>query len=95
MSPQQLAPLAREWFEREGTALTVRVRVTVEPHPAATPGDTVEWSSVTGTPAEVADTIHAYAELGVADLSIVPGQDDETSLATVTALVEDVLPRLA
>jgi alkanesulfonate monooxygenase SsuD/methylene tetrahydromethanopterin reductase-like flavin-dependent oxidoreductase (luciferase family) len=94
MSPQQLAPLAREWFERQGTALTVRVRVTVEPHPAATPGDTVEWSSVTGTPAEVTDTIHAYAELGVADLSIVPGQDDETSLATVTALVEDVLPRL-
>jgi alkanesulfonate monooxygenase SsuD/methylene tetrahydromethanopterin reductase-like flavin-dependent oxidoreductase (luciferase family) len=66
----------------------------VEPHPAATPGDTVEWSSVTGTAAEVADAIHGYAELGVADLSIVPGQDDETSLATVTALVEHVLPSL-
>jgi alkanesulfonate monooxygenase SsuD/methylene tetrahydromethanopterin reductase-like flavin-dependent oxidoreductase (luciferase family) len=94
MSPAQLAELAREWFDRGGNDLTVRVRVTVEPHPAATPGDTVEWSSVTGTAAEVADAIHGYAELGVADLSIVPGQDDETSLATVTALVEHVLPSL-
>jgi alkanesulfonate monooxygenase SsuD/methylene tetrahydromethanopterin reductase-like flavin-dependent oxidoreductase (luciferase family) len=94
-SPEQLAPLAREWFERGGTTLALRVRVTVEPAGAATPGETVEWSSVTGGVDEVAAALHAYAGLGVTDLSIVPGQDDHTSLATVSALVEDVLPTFA
>ncbi len=94
MTPTELAPLAAEWFARGGSTLALRIRLTVDETAAATPGDTVEWASVSGSAAEVGDALHAYAELGVSDVSIVPGQDDTTSLATVTALVEHVLPSL-
>jgi len=35
-----------------------------------------------------------YRSLGVADVSIMPGRDDDTSLRTVDVLGSEVLPRL-
>jgi alkanesulfonate monooxygenase SsuD/methylene tetrahydromethanopterin reductase-like flavin-dependent oxidoreductase (luciferase family) len=92
MSPEALAPWAAEWFARGGGTLAVRVRMTVDEATADTPGDAVDWAGVSGDAASVAETIGRYLDLGVTDISIVPGHDDETSMRTVTALVDDVLP---
>lgn len=93
-SPDELTPLAAEWHDRGGTTLAVRVRVTIDATDGSTPGTDVEWGTVAGSESEIADALHRYEEIGVSDISIVPGQDDETSLRTVTRLVEHVLPRL-
>ncbi|WP_157229025.1 LLM class flavin-dependent oxidoreductase [Nocardia brevicatena] len=47
-----------------------------------------------GPPEHLATELLAYADADVDDRSIIPGNDDETSLATVRALVSEVLPRL-
>jgi alkanesulfonate monooxygenase SsuD/methylene tetrahydromethanopterin reductase-like flavin-dependent oxidoreductase (luciferase family) len=91
-TPDELAPLARRWFDGGGGLLAHRVRVEVGA--AAGEGHAVDWHAVAGPPGFVAEQLQRYRELGVGDLSLVPGQDDEASLATVTALVQDVLPRL-
>jgi len=36
-----------------------------------------------------------YRAIGVADVSIMPGRDDATSLRTVDVLASEVLPRFA
>lgn len=94
-TPEELAPLARRWFDSGGGLLAHRVRVEVSaPGEAGPAGHAVDWHAVTGSPAEVADQLGRFAALGVADLSLVPGQDDERSLRTVEVLVEQVLPQL-
>lgn len=93
-TPAELAPLAKEWFDRGGTTLGIRIRVTVESRPADTPGEAVEWNSLGGSAAKVLDDFGQYLEMGVTDISIVPGQDDATSLETVETLAAEVLPSL-
>jgi alkanesulfonate monooxygenase SsuD/methylene tetrahydromethanopterin reductase-like flavin-dependent oxidoreductase (luciferase family) len=93
-SPDELAPLAREWFDRGGGTLAVRIRLTVEEAPSRTPGETVEWNTIAGSAEHALDQLQSYIELGVTDISIVPGQDDRVSLSTVETLGADVLPRL-
>lgn len=91
-TPAELAPLARRWFDEGGGTLAHRMRVEIGP--VHDPGHEVAWHAVIGPPAYVAEQLDAYRNLGVADLSIVPGQDDATSLRTVQSLVADVLPLL-
>ena len=93
-SPDELAPLAREWFDRGGGTLAVRIRLTVEEAPGGTPGETVEWNTLGGSTEHALDQLQRYIELGVTDISIVPGQDDRVSLTTVEALATEVIPRL-
>jgi alkanesulfonate monooxygenase SsuD/methylene tetrahydromethanopterin reductase-like flavin-dependent oxidoreductase (luciferase family) len=90
--PADLAPMATEFFDRGGVKLAHRVRVEVGDH--AVSGDQIEWNAVTGSVDQVVDALGQYAEIGVSDLSVIPGQSDETSLQTVRALVADVLPQL-
>ncbi|MEM9036516.1 MAG: LLM class flavin-dependent oxidoreductase [Actinomycetota bacterium] len=90
--PDELAPVADEFRDLGGTVLTHRVRVEIGEHDVA--GEVVDWQAVSGSVARVVDTLGRYRNLGVADLSCVPGQDDATSLRTVEALVADVLPQL-
>jgi alkanesulfonate monooxygenase SsuD/methylene tetrahydromethanopterin reductase-like flavin-dependent oxidoreductase (luciferase family) len=90
--PGDLAPIASEFFEAGGTMLAHRVRVEVGGHDVG--GREVDWHAVTGSVDQVVDALGHYRDLGVSDLSIVPGQDDETSLGTVRALVDDVVPQL-
>jgi hypothetical protein len=49
---------------------------------------------VRGPASYLADQLVAYRDLGVADVSLMPGRDDEASLRTVEALTTEVLPAL-
>ena len=93
MTPDELAPLAARWFDAGGGLLAHRVRVEIGPERRM--GQEVDWHAVSGSPDQVAEQLDRYRQLGVADLSLVPGQDDERSMATVAALVEEVLPQLS
>lgn len=92
-TPDELAPTATDFFDRGGTRLAHRVRVELGDHAVA--GADVDWHAVTGSVDQVVDAFGRFADLGVFDLSLIPGQDDQTSLRTVRGLVEDVLPQLA
>jgi len=89
---EELAPIAEAFFDSGGTQLAHRVRVEAGSH--GVEGQEVEWHAVTGSPAQLADALGRFAAMGVSDLSIVPGQDDETSMRTVETLAADVLPQL-
>ena len=54
----------------------------------------VDWQALTGPVDFLVTELARYADLGVADLSLIPGQDDDSSRATVEALVSDVVPAL-
>jgi alkanesulfonate monooxygenase SsuD/methylene tetrahydromethanopterin reductase-like flavin-dependent oxidoreductase (luciferase family) len=98
VGPSALAPTAREWFDLGGTKLAVRVRMGVEgsgsgagsPTPTAT-----DTGALVGSAAFLAEQVDAFRQLGVTDLSIMPGQDVEASLRTIEALAEEALPALA
>lgn len=93
LTPDELAPLAARWFDDGGRTLAHRVRVQVgEQVPT---GHQLDWHAVVGPPSFLAEQLDRFRQLGVADLSLVPGQDDTTALATVDALIETVLPQLA
>ncbi len=97
IGPAGLAPVAREWFDRGGTELAVRVRMGVGGGAGAgpgSPGATAEGALI-GSPAFLAEQVDAFRELGVGDLSIMPGQSAEESLRTIEALAEQALPALA
>jgi alkanesulfonate monooxygenase SsuD/methylene tetrahydromethanopterin reductase-like flavin-dependent oxidoreductase (luciferase family) len=93
IGPSALAPLATEWFDRGGTKLAVRVRMGVgagSSVPTAT-----DTGALIGPAGFLAEQVDAFRQLGVADLSIMPGQDAESSLRTIEALAEQALPALA
>ncbi len=98
IGPTALAPAAREWFDRGGTKLAVRVRMGVDHggpgagSPAPTATDT---GALIGSAAFLAEQVDAFRQLGVTDLSVMPGQDAEASLRTLEALAEEALPALA
>lgn len=90
--PEDLAPIATEFYDRGGTTLAHRVRVEVGEHDVD--GEALDWHAVTGSVDSIVDALGRFRELGVSDLSIIPGQDDEASRRTVRALVDEVLPQL-
>lgn len=92
MLPDALEPLARRWFDEGGGELGLRLRVEVSDR--APQGHEVDWQALTGTADQVCDAFARYAAMGVSDISVVPGQHDDTSLHTVEALVGSVLPEL-
>jgi alkanesulfonate monooxygenase SsuD/methylene tetrahydromethanopterin reductase-like flavin-dependent oxidoreductase (luciferase family) len=91
-SPDDLAPLARRWRDRGGGLLGVRIRVGLDRVTSRAGG--VDWQALTGPVDFLIAELARYADLGVADLSLIPGQDDDSSRATVEALVGDVVPAL-
>ena len=91
-TPGELAPVARRFFDAGGEFLAHRTRLEHGAHDVT--GDMVEWHATTGSVDEMVDTVAAYRELGVKDLSIIPGQDDASSLRTVEVLASEVMPRL-
>ena len=86
VSPAVLRPWADEWREAGGGRLAVRVRMQASAT-APTTGE-VEWQAITGPAPFLAEQLHRFAALGVSDVSVVPGQDAATSLATIAALAE-------
>jgi alkanesulfonate monooxygenase SsuD/methylene tetrahydromethanopterin reductase-like flavin-dependent oxidoreductase (luciferase family) len=98
IGPSALAPTAREWFDRGGTKLAVRVRMGVEgsgPGAGSSPPTATDTGALVGSAAFLAEQVGAFRQLGVTDLSIMPGQDVEASLRTIAALAEQALPALA
>ena len=98
VGPAALAPTAREWFDRGGTKLAVRVRMGVDrcgPGAESSPPTATDTGALIGSAAFLAEQVDAFRQLGVTDLSIMPGQDAEASLRTIEALAEEALPALA
>ena len=96
IGPSALAPTAREWFDRGGTKLAVRVRMGVNRRgPGSSPPTATDTGALIGSAAFLAEQVDAFRQLGVTDLSIMPGQDIESSLRTIEALAEQALPALA
>jgi alkanesulfonate monooxygenase SsuD/methylene tetrahydromethanopterin reductase-like flavin-dependent oxidoreductase (luciferase family) len=93
IGPSALAPLATEWFDRGGTKLAVRVRMGVSE--SSSPPTATDTGALIGPAAFLAEQVDAFRQLGVTDLSIMPGQDAESSLRTIEALAEQALPALA
>ena len=97
-SPAGLAALAQEWFDRGGSELGVRIAIEVRSRrpkgPAADEAIT-QANALIGPPSYLIEQLLAYRELGVADVSLMPGRDDRTSLRTIETLAVDVLPALA
>ena len=91
-TPTELAPVARRFFDAGGQFLAHRARLEYGAHEVS--GNVVEWHATTGSIDELVDTLGRYAELGVRDLSIIPGQDDASSLRTVEILAAEVMPQL-
>jgi alkanesulfonate monooxygenase SsuD/methylene tetrahydromethanopterin reductase-like flavin-dependent oxidoreductase (luciferase family) len=95
IGPSALAPLATEWFDRGGTKLAVRVRMGVGGGDGSSPPTATDTGALIGPASFLAEQVDAFRQLGVADLSIMPGQDAESSLRTIEALAEQALPALA
>ena len=98
IGPSALAPVAREWFDKGGTKLAVRVRMGVGrtgPAAGSSPPTATDTGALIGPASFLAEQVGAFRELGVTDLSIMPGQDAEASLRTIEALAEQALPALA
>lgn len=91
-TPDELTPVARRFFDAGGQFLAHRTRLEYGDHRVT--GDVVDWHATTGSADQLVDTLGRYAELGVGDLSIIPGQDDASSLRTVEVLAAEVMPQL-
>lgn len=92
-TPDELAPVAAEYFDTGGATLCHRVRVTSGD--AAVDGDRVDWHNVSGSVDQLAEAFGSFAAMGVSDLSIIPGHDDASALETVETLAADVIPQLS
>jgi len=95
-TPEDLRPLAAEWFDRGGGQLAVRIALEVADQ---VPDDRsvdnlAQANRLIGPPAYLAAQLAAYAELGVADVSLMPGRDDAQSLRTIASLATEILPAL-
>jgi alkanesulfonate monooxygenase SsuD/methylene tetrahydromethanopterin reductase-like flavin-dependent oxidoreductase (luciferase family) len=93
IGPAALAPTAREWFDRGGTKLAVRVRMGAGERrgTASAPPTATGTGALIGSAAFLSEQIDAFRQLGVTDLSIMPGQDVDASLRTIEALAEEAL----
>ena len=91
-TPDELAPMAAEFFDRGGTTLAHRIRVDYGEH--VEDGEVVDWNTVSGSVDRLVDALSRYREMGVSDLSLIPGLDDASSLRTVEVLASEVVPQL-
>jgi alkanesulfonate monooxygenase SsuD/methylene tetrahydromethanopterin reductase-like flavin-dependent oxidoreductase (luciferase family) len=97
-SPARFASLAKEWFERGGAELAMRITMIAADDVSA--GDTADGGvthndALIGPPVYLAEQLDAYRQLGLAEVSLMPGRSDEQSLRTIEALATEILPSLA
>ena len=93
MGPEALAPLAAEWFGEGGTEFGIRIRMQLDT--AVDDGTATTTGAITGPAGYLLEQVNAYRDLGVTDVSIMPGQDADTSVRTIEAFASDVLPAMA
>jgi alkanesulfonate monooxygenase SsuD/methylene tetrahydromethanopterin reductase-like flavin-dependent oxidoreductase (luciferase family) len=84
-TPSDLAPLAREYFDRGGASLKVRIRMSAV-EPPQKPEDRLSYPTLIGPPEFLAEQIAAYEELGADYISVVPGFDFDSAAATIDAM---------
>jgi alkanesulfonate monooxygenase SsuD/methylene tetrahydromethanopterin reductase-like flavin-dependent oxidoreductase (luciferase family) len=85
--PADLAPLAREYYERGGPQLKIRVRATSVPLPFV-PEDPLMYPTLVGPASYLVEQCQAYEELGADYISVVPGFDFASAAVTIDALGE-------
>jgi alkanesulfonate monooxygenase SsuD/methylene tetrahydromethanopterin reductase-like flavin-dependent oxidoreductase (luciferase family) len=90
--PEDLEPLCRAWRSFGGTLFAHRIYVEVGN--GVHDGVEVARHALTGSPQQVLDGLLAYRALGVGDLSLVLGHDNESAERTLDSLVTEVLPAL-
>jgi alkanesulfonate monooxygenase SsuD/methylene tetrahydromethanopterin reductase-like flavin-dependent oxidoreductase (luciferase family) len=95
-SPENFAPLAEEWFSRGGGELGMRIASEVADRIPRSSGNgfVTQNDALIGPPGYLAEQLDAYRTLGLAEVSLMPGRDDEQSLRTIEALATEVLPAL-
>lgn len=82
--PDELAPVAARWFAAGGGLLAHRIYV--ELGDDVPDGVQVARHVLTGSAAAIAEGLERYRAMGVGDLSIVLGHDDESALRTLEAI---------
>jgi alkanesulfonate monooxygenase SsuD/methylene tetrahydromethanopterin reductase-like flavin-dependent oxidoreductase (luciferase family) len=92
-TPDELAPVARDWAGLDGGLLSHRIYL--EAGPAVPDGEQVARHVVTGSAGQLLAALIAYRDLGVGDLSMVLGHDDTSAMRTLDVLLSDVLPAMA
>ncbi|MDR1825399.1 MAG: LLM class flavin-dependent oxidoreductase [Bifidobacteriaceae bacterium] len=91
-SPEAVAAQAKDWYEAGGAPLALRMPVTIrDDGPSGVIEGLYGWE-VAGPAELVGEILAQYHRAGIKDLSIIPGQTDEGSLATVKGLVETAIP---
>lgn len=91
--PDELEPYARLWRRLGGGLLAHRIYV--EAGPGVPDGVEVARHSLSGSAQDLLAGLRAYRRLGVGDLSLVLGHDDDSGFGTLTVLTEQVLPALS
>jgi alkanesulfonate monooxygenase SsuD/methylene tetrahydromethanopterin reductase-like flavin-dependent oxidoreductase (luciferase family) len=86
-TPADLAPRAHEYYERGGPQLKIRVRVAVAAPPGM-PEDALTYPTLIGPAAYLAEQFQGYQEIGADYISVVPGVDYASAIATIDALAE-------
>ena len=87
MSPEEVAPLARQYTESGGVGLRIRTRMSVSPPPPTPDAEAfAQFTTLVGPAEYLADQLAAYAALGATYISVVPGYDDRTCAQTIDAL---------
>lgn len=84
--PDELEQVAARWFDAGGGLLAHRVYVEVGDH--VPDGEQVQRHVLTGSPTALVEGIARFRELGVGDLSMVLGHDDDSARRTLDALAE-------
>jgi hypothetical protein len=93
--PDELAPLAKAWFDQGGGLLAHRIYVeAVRAGEDVPDGEQVQRHVLSGSPAALLDGLALFRELGVGDCSMVLGHDDASARHTLDVLATDVLAGL-
>lgn len=91
--PHELEPCAARWRQLGGGLLAHRVYI--EAGTTVPDGEEVARHALCGSADELLAGILAYRRLGVGDLSLVLGHDDDSGLETLAVLRDEVLPVLS
>jgi alkanesulfonate monooxygenase SsuD/methylene tetrahydromethanopterin reductase-like flavin-dependent oxidoreductase (luciferase family) len=87
MAPEEVAPVARKYFDAGGVSLKVRARMSVSPQ-AAPPEAFQGFPTLVGPAEFLAEQIAAFVALGADYVSVVPGFDERSCAETIDALGE-------
>ena len=90
--PNEIAELCTAWRTLGGGLLAHRIYLEIGE--SAPDGVEVERHVLCGSPEELLAGLRAYQSLGIDDLSLVLGHDDESAQKTLDVLVGEVLPNL-